>query len=100
MWTALGFWGQLAAVSFVVCTLAIVHHRIDKGGYDRAMAEVAAADQARKDEAQKQITDIGEKHEKIRTWNRAQGGYNAPASPLAAAAAARLHANDSKPARR
>ncbi len=93
LWRLLPIWGQIGSILGFLALLgggvAYVHHSIYQAGYSACQSDIRDADNKRKAEAQVNITKIGEKYGKIRR-DLPKAGYNAPLSPISAAAIDRL----------
>ena len=104
LWALIPFPWQMAiefgGVAVICIGLMLVHHHIWQEGYDAAMVKVQAEAAKRDAQSRKDITSIGEAHEKIRQTIRAQGGYAAPASPLVSQRIAGLRKDGHSPAKR
>lgn len=95
-WSFLGMGWQLAIEAAILAAVAgaiLWHdHKVDMGGYNRAMAEVKAAAYEQAATAQQEIAKIGDKYAEKRKILRADPDYLRPVSPLVG------HAIDGLPA--
>lgn len=68
-----------------------LHDHIDQGGYDRALSEISAQQQANNVASRTEVIKIGEKNDDDKKQNRSTPGYDGPVSPVVAGAIDRLH---------
>ena len=77
----LRLWAALGAFLAIAGAMYAIYYKIDQGGYNRAVAEIEAANAKRAREARADIIKTGAAYEKIREDLRAQGGFDRPVSP-------------------